>query len=36
MVTVVEVQAMNIIEMLVAWSFKAKQRSIGEDRALLT
>lgn len=37
MVIVVEVQAMNILEMhLVAWSFKSKQRSVGQDRALMT
>lgn len=37
MVIAVEVQAMNIVEMhLVAWSFKSKQRSMGQDRALMT
>ncbi len=37
MVIVVEVQAMNILEMhLVAWSFISKQRSTGQDRALMT
>lgn len=37
MVNVVEVQAMNILEMhLVAWSFKSKQRSMWQDRALMT
>lgn len=37
MVIVVEVQAMNILEMhLVAWSFKSKQRSMEQDRALMT
>lgn len=37
MVIVVEVQAMNILEMhLVAWSFKSKQRSMRQDRALMT
>ena len=37
MVTVVEIQAMNILETyLVAWSFKSKQRSMGQERALMT
>lgn len=37
MVKVVEVQAMNILEMhLVAWSFKSEQRSMWQDRALMT
>lgn len=37
MVTVVGIQAMNILQMhLVAWSFKSKQRSTGQDRALMT
>lgn len=37
MVIVVEVQAMNILEILfVAWSFKSEQRSMSRDRALMT
>lgn len=37
MVTVVEVQALDIVEMhLVAWSFKSKQSSVGQDWALMT
>lgn len=37
MVIAVEFQAMNIPKMhLVAWSFKSKQKSMGQDRALMT
>lgn len=36
MVSVVEVQATNFIEMQVAWSFSVQKRSTGHAKALMT